>query len=120
MNDQVTYRHTPDMGEISGFGGTYEDHCQKMLEAGVRHIEKFKLSGNGVQLSGLQGVYGLCFPENRPAKELEDAIVAAVNGDLTGAMHQAVMTRLMYVAKLGWEGYCEECRKAIAEKAGKH
>jgi hypothetical protein len=112
MNQEVSivYRHTSDMGEISGFGGDYEEQCQKMLEAGVKHIEERRLSGDDVKLSGIVGVFGLCFPENQPTKDLEKAVVDSVGGDLTGAMHQAVMMRLAYIAKNGWQRYCEELR----------
>lgn len=112
--DAQVYRHTPDMGEISGFGGGYEKVCQDMLEAGVKHIEEKRLAGNDIQLSGLVNVFGLCFPENEPTKELSEAVVAAADGDCTGAMHHAVMARLAYIAKNGWVRYCQEVRKQKA------
>lgn len=105
------YRHTPDMGEISGFGGGYEDCCQDMLEAGVKHILEHKLSGGDVQLHGFKGIYGLCFPDNEPTKELEKAVLDASEGEATGAMHQAVMERLAWIAQHSWEEYCAELRK---------
>lgn len=107
---EVTYRHTPDMGEISGFGGGYEQICQDMLEAGVKFIHERKLSGGDIQLSGYVNVFGLCFPENKPTKELEDVIVAASNNECTGAMHHAVMERLAWIAKHDWDEYCRVLR----------
>lgn len=110
----ATYRHTPDMGEISGFGGGYEACCQDMLEAGVKHIEEKKLAGSDVQISGYQGIYGLVFPENQPTKDLEAAVLEAAKGEATGAMHHAVMSRLAWIAREGWDRYCTECRKREA------
>lgn len=113
MSDQekVTFRHTPDMGEISGFGGGYEKACQDMLEAGVNYIHDQKLSGSDVQVTQYANVFGICFPENKPTKALEDAVVAASGGDCTGAMVHAVMGRLAYIAREGWDKYCDEVRK---------
>lgn len=111
----TTYRHTPDMGEISGFGGGYERCCQDMLEAGVQHIEARKLSGGDVQVSHYQNVFGLCFPENQPTKELERAVLDAAKGEATGAMHHAVMVRLAFIANRGWDAYCAELRKGEAQ-----
>lgn len=111
---QITYRHTADMGEISGFGGGYEKVCQDMLEAGVKHIEEKRLCGGDISLSGLVNVFGLCFPENEPTKELSNVVVDAAGGDCTGAMHHAVMSRLAYIAKNGWDKYCEEVRDHVA------
>ena len=110
------FRHTPDMGEISGFGGGYEKTCQDMLEAGVKHINARFLSGGDLKLSGFTNVFGLCFPENEPTEELSKAIVDAADGDCTGAMHHAVMARLAFIAKNGWEKYCSEVRQREAQE----
>ena len=40
MNEEVQYKHTDDMGEISGFGGGYEDVCQQMLHNGVKFLSE--------------------------------------------------------------------------------
>ena len=40
MDEAKEYRHTEDMGEISGFGGGYEKLCQDMLNAGVRILNR--------------------------------------------------------------------------------
>lgn len=34
------FKHTDDMGEISGFGGGYEAACQNMLSAGVKWLNE--------------------------------------------------------------------------------
>jgi hypothetical protein len=114
MNEEKIYRHTPDMGEISGFGGGYEVCCQDMLEAGVRHIVSHQLAGGDVQISGYHNVYGLCFAENAPTKAMERAVLDAAKGEATGAQHQAVMTRLAFIARHGWDSYCDAVRNAEA------
>lgn len=110
---QVVFRHTPDMGEISGFGGGYESCCQDMLEAGVKWLlEKHqtdvqpKLEGYG-----FKNVTGIFVADSDDAKALERVILDAAKGEATGAMHQAVMQRLFFIAKNGWDEYCSKLRE---------
>lgn len=112
----TTYRHTPDMGEISGFGGGYEKTCQDMLEAGVKWLaERYKSdTQTDVQMHGYKGIYGILVADSDDAKELEKVVLDASGGDCTGAMHHAVMSRLGYIAKNGWFAYCDEIRKIKA------
>lgn len=112
---ETTYRHTEKMGEISGFGGEYETACQDMLEVGVEWIVnnpdlKDKLKG-----VTYENIYGIFTPESEETKALEKVILNAVD-DCTGAMHQAVMTRLMYIAANGWDSYVEELEKTPEEE----
>lgn len=105
------FRHTEDMGEISGFGGVYEQACQDMLEAGCKWIE----SNKSADLEGhsYSGVYGMLVTDSDDAKAMEAAVTAACE-DCSGAMHHAVMSRLFYIAKNGWDKYCAEVRARIA------
>jgi hypothetical protein len=102
------FRHTPDMGEISGFGGSYEAACQDMLAAGCRWLN----ANTNAHLVGhtYRNVFGLFTADNEDARTL-DSVVSSVHPDCTGAMHHAVMSRLFYIAKHGWRHYCKECRK---------
>lgn len=111
MTTPIEYKHTPDMGEISGFGGGYEAACQDMLSAGVNWIVQKKIGGNDVQAHTFQGIYGLIMPDNDVAIELEKVLVEAAHGDCTGAMMQAVMQRCIYISKHSWDEYCAELRK---------
>lgn len=103
------YRHTPDMGEISGFGGGYERACQDMLEAGMNWLNQRQtvllLEGHSYE-----GVYGVFAADSDDAKALEEAVIAAVP-DCSGAMHHAVMSRLFWIATNGWDAYCAELRQ---------
>jgi len=104
-----TFRHTDDMGEISGFGGGYEKTCQDMLEAGVKWLNEH--TKPDLQAKTLKNVYGIFSAESDDAKAMETAVLAATGGDCTGAMHHAVMSRLFYIAQNGWDQYCAELRK---------
>lgn len=111
----TNYRHTPDMGEISGFGGGYEQCCQDMLEAGVKWLNEH----HAPDLRGhaFSNVTGLFIADSDDAKALERAVLDAAKGEATGAMHHVVMERLFYIAKNGWEKYCLELRVHEAEEA---
>ena len=106
---EQSYRHTEDMGEISGFGGGYEKTCQDMLENGVKWLianaDKRDLKGHSYA-----NVYGIMVADSDDAKEMEKAMMSGID-DCTGAMHQSVMSRLFFIAGNGWDAYCAELRK---------
>jgi len=110
------YRHTADMGEISGFGGGYEAVCQDMLHAGVSWLKEKKIGADDIKAHTYTGVYGLIEADNPTAKELEKVLLDAAHGDCTGAMMQAVMSRCIWLASHTWEQYCAEMRHQFAEE----
>lgn len=110
----MEYRHTEDMGEISGFGGGYEKCCQDMLDAGARFLLETKPSADP-QFRGFKDVYGIIMEDNDDAKALTKAVIDAAKGEATGAMHQAVISRCLYIKKNGWAKYCEEVKKRARE-----
>ncbi len=119
MTDPTTrYRHTAGMSEISGFGGGYEACCQDMLEAGVQWLVERRESGAepDLRMSGYVGVFGLLNADSDEAKVIEKVVLAAAKGESTGAMHHAVMSRLGYISKHGWDTYCAELAKRQSEK----
>jgi hypothetical protein len=113
----MTFRHTADMGEISGFGGGYEDCCQDMLEAGVLWLEANPQRG---ELKGqtIKDVYGIFDATSDDAKALEAAVLAGAKGEATGAMHHAVMSILFWISAHSWDEYCAFRRKSEAAADG--
>ena len=110
-----TFRHTQDMGEISGFGGGYERCCQDMLEAGVKFLIE-KQGAADFRVLENPNIYGIVKLEGADSEALEKAVLEGAKGGATGAMHHAVMVRLAYIAKKGWKEYCIEIRKAIKDE----
>ena len=102
------YTFTDDMGEISGFGGGYEQTCRNMLAAGLEWWDANPKADPRFQ--GYEGVYGILGEDNDDAKALTKAVIDASGGDATGAMHQATISHVFFVRKNGWEKYCEEMR----------
>ena len=109
---EISYRHTADMGEISGFGGGYEACCQDMLEAGVGWLADRPdavLEGNT-----FKNIYGIFEASSDDAKAMEKVVLEAAKGEATGAMHHGVMSRLFWISMNGWQAYCEKLREMEA------
>jgi len=111
------YKHTEDMGEISGFGGGYEAGCQQMLHNGVKFlVERNKKDlQTDIKLITYKNIYGLCDLEGKDAEAFDAAVMKDMD-DCTGAMHQAVVSRLHWINKHSWNEYCIELRKKEPEK----
>ena len=108
------YEFTPEMGEISGFGGGYEVACRLMLASGLRWLDAHPNSDP--QFHGFKGVYGVIAEDNDDAKALSKAVVDGAGGDCTGAMHQAVVSHCLWIRKNGWDAYVREMSKSDDEK----
>lgn len=103
IDDKYAWR--PGMGEISGFGGGYEQACRRMLRAGLAWLDAHPTADPKISTSN--SVYGIIREDNVDAKELS-AVVGNAEDGCTGAMHQAVMSSLLFIRKHGWEKYVEE------------
>ena len=103
--DTQDFRHTPAMGEISGFGGDYEIVCQDMLSAGVDWLYR-------------QGQKAARKPRlnSDDEKYLSRVIINASKGECTGAMHDNIMSKLSFIAKFGWAEYCNQMRLNLAKR----
>jgi len=97
------------MGEISGFGGGYEDACRKMVIAGLEWCDEHPDAD--LKYKQFEGVTGLTFDESDDMKLMQEAMLTAIGHDCTGAMMQATMNHVMFVRKNGWEKYVEEMSK---------
>ena len=104
-----------EMGEISGFGGGYEETCRKMALAGMQWFDEHPDADP--KFHGYRGITGVISEDNDDAKALTDAIMAASGGDCTGAMHQACVSHALAYKRLGWDGYRAEMLKREEEPA---
>jgi len=105
------YIYTDDMDEISGFGGGYEKACRDMVVAGLKWLDAHPTAEP--KFHGYKDVYGICMEDNQDAKDLSSAMVKAAD-DCTGAMHQATVSRVLWIRRNGWDKYVAECRKQEA------
>lgn len=103
------YQFTKEMDEISGFGGGYEKACRDMVIAGVEWIDKHKKSNP--KFSSFKNVYGIINEENDEAKELTKVMLKASGDDCTGAMMQATVGHVLFIAKNGWDEYVKKMKK---------
>lgn len=103
------YQYTPEMDEISGMGGGYEQVCRNMVIAGIEWADA---KGDAdPQYKEYENIYGITTGENADAKELQSAMFKAADNDCTGAMMQAAMSHVMFVLKNGWDKYVAEMAK---------
>ena len=101
------------MGEISGFGGGYEAACRDMIYAGLVWLDAHP--GADLKATTYRNVFGILNAESEDAKAL-DKIVCAACPDCSGAMHQATMSALMFIAKQGWPRYVAAMTKRTSER----
>jgi hypothetical protein len=99
MKDQLA----KEMNEISGFGDGYEETCRKMLSAGMEWLNAHPNADPQFLLS--PSIYGIIKEDNEDAKALSNAIDAGSGGDCTGAMHQAVVSKCLFVKLHTWNAY---------------
>ena len=93
---------TEDMGEISGFGGGYEEACRRMVCAGVDW-----LIANGQDFVASGG--GFTFGDDVVRRTFDDA-VAAVETGCSGAMHGSASSHACAIFWKGWDHYAETMR----------
>ena len=106
---RAKYPWEPGMGQISGFGGGYEDACRNMLYSGLAWLDDQDPEPN-LKGSTYTNVFGIFNAESKDAKALEDAVVAG-QPDCSGAMHHACMNACFFIAKNGWVKYVEAMTK---------
>lgn len=103
-----------DMGEISGFGGSYEQGCRAMVLAGINWLDEHPNAQP--QFKGSPQIFGVVLENNPDAEALTNAIMSAEitdeNGkvmkcreEATGAMHHAAVNHCLAYKKLGWDEY---------------
>ena len=94
--------------DISGFGGSYEAGCQKMLINGLKFLNEHPNFDWGAYKE-YRGIFGLTIAESSEAKELDDAVCQDV--EPSGAMHSAVISHLAYINKHGYDAWLAEAEK---------
>lgn len=114
----VKYEWKPLMGEISGFGGTYEEGCRVMLIAALEWLDTNPDAKP--EYKGYKDVYGICEETNKDAEAMSRAMMDAPYTDsdgtvttigaygATGAMHQACVSAALFVKKHGWDEYVRQ------------
>ena len=94
--------------DISGFGGSYEAACQKMLLNGLRWLNKHP-DFDFKHYKAYKNVTGLCIGEGSDTKSLDDAICEGV--DPSGAMHHAVISHLAYIHQNSYDSWLAQAKK---------
>jgi hypothetical protein len=105
----------PGMGEISGFGGGYEQCCRTMLQAGLQWLSRNP--DIALRFKMYENVVGIAVAENDDSEVLNEVLMDAAGGDCTGAMHQAVVSHILWIQHHSWDEYVAKRKKfALEEK----
>ena len=104
--DKKKYEFTKEMQEISGFGGGYEQTCRNMLKAGLEWLDENPKADP--KFHGYKSIYGIIKEDNEDAKALTKAVIDASDHEATGAMHQAVIMKILWIRKNGWKKFVKE------------
>lgn len=91
--------------DISGFGGSYEAGCQKMLMNGLKFLKEHP-DFNWGGYKEFKNVFGLTMAESSEAEALDKAVCEGV--DPSGAMHSGVVNHLAYIHKQGYDAWIAE------------
>lgn len=101
------YQFTKEMGEISGFGGSYEEACRKMIIAGVEWLDQNPSAD--LSYKEFKNIYGITTDESEDVKKLQKTMADILGEDgPTGAMMQACLGHISFIKKNGWEKYVEK------------
>jgi hypothetical protein len=108
MKPTEKYKFLPGMGEISGFGGAYEQQCRNMVIAGCNWFDEHP--GADPKITTYQNIFGIIDPNNEDAKSLTGTM-AEICPDCTGAMMQAAVTHVLFIKRKGWDEYVKQMSK---------
>jgi len=92
------YMYTTKCQEISGFGGSYERECRKMVIRGMEWFDKHPKTNP--KFTELEDVYGIITAKTPSAKALMKYMVEDI--DCTGAMFTHVY--ITYYMPRNWVG----------------
>jgi len=106
----VKYEWTEDMGEISQFGGAYEECCRDMLFAALEWFDEHP--GAERLFTGSADPFRVMHGENEEARSLSEAIrkAAKARGGATEAMFRFTLHVALVVQEDGWEAFQEAMR----------
>ena len=110
MDEGKGQRYMIKTTDISGMGGDYEATVQKMLTAGLKYLSDHS-SFDWKGYKQFSDITGICLSENEDAKALDKVLLEAANGDCTGAMHQATVNHLAYIAAHSYSAWVAHIRK---------
>lgn len=103
MDYKTDIEFTGKCQEISGFGGSYEEACRKMVIAGYKWLMAHPLESP--RIGTYSNIYGITIPVGHMAKEFQQVMADIVGGDCTGAMMQACTSHAFKARSIGWEAY---------------
>jgi len=114
MENEIKYPENMDVVSGFGAGSGYELCCQKMVIAGYKWL-RAEANKNPRYLEN-ENIIGVAIADNSDAHGLDSILLAAADGDATGAMMQATMHHAIHASKVGWDEYIKQIQKHNAEQ----
>lgn len=103
------YEFKPEMGEITGMGGSYEQATRNMVAAGCEWLDAHPNAD--VKLRVYKNIFGVVADtQTEDTRALSEVIGKSVPG-CSSAMHQAAFNHVLYVKEHGWDAYCQEMQE---------
>jgi len=107
MTESIKYEYTKKCDEISGFGGSYEDACRRMVIRGMYWFDKHPKVNP--KFSEYENIYGIIMDKTPSAKALMKHMTKDI--DCTGAMVQATINHCLKAHHIGWKTYIKMMEK---------
>lgn len=98
------YNWRPGMGQISGFGGSYETDCRAMLAAALKWYDEHPLSSP--KFHAFDNVPDVIEEEDEDARSLSQVVINAACGRADGAQHKVVIGYALWIRRYGWDAFC--------------
>jgi hypothetical protein len=108
---RTKYVFTPEMDEISGYGGAYEQTCRNMFAKGLEWLEGHP-DADPI-FTADEEKKGKIRAENVAAEEFLEWIDRASGKRASATMFEAVIKHCFTAKEVGWENY----QKIVAKKA---
>lgn len=109
------YVYPEGLDVISGFGGSYETACQKMVVSGMEWLDANKEANP--TFDQFKNIYGLTANENKDMELMQTHMNEAIDKGASGAMMQACTNHVLFASKNGWDKYIEEITKKETEES---
>lgn len=103
----MIYQWDPGMKSVlSGNSDVEEKKCQRMIVAGCEWLDKHPKATPSFNKIG-----NLYAEENQDAIDLSDVIIQAAGDECPGVLHQAAVSNILLIRKLGWKAYVKEMKR---------
>lgn len=85
------------LDEISGFGGSYEKCCRKLVKVGVKYLRELNVKMDSIDCDVIS--------------KLKDRMDKATGCEATGAMLGTAANHALFIYRNGWNNYAKRMKE---------